>query len=387
MRLVLAHDWLVGMRGGERVLDRLARIAVDYSGEPAPLYLLVDNGKPHTPAIDVCPKRTSLLQHLPGSTGRLRRWYLPLFPMAVDRLVVEPCDLLISSSSAAIKGIKPPPGARHICYCHTPARYIWSRTSHYGNGVKRFGLELVRNRFRKWDRNTSTTVDKFIANSSHTASEIFRCFGRESTIIHPPVRTDFFTPDAAVHRTDAFVIVSALEPYKRIDIAIRAANACKLPLLIAGEGSQKNQLSRLAGPTVTMLGRVPEDKVRHLYRMAKAFVFPALEDFGIAPVEAMACGTPVIAYRAGGALDTVTAETGTFFTAQTAGSLAEAMLNFNPVHFRPNRIRQHAEQFSTSNFDTRMRTVIESVINDREQNQPPHSELPEKANVVLTSDR
>ncbi|MCK4872311.1 MAG: glycosyltransferase [Phycisphaerales bacterium] len=360
MRIALAHDWLVGMRGGEHVLDRIASLVA--GSEPTPLYVMVSDGHAHIDTIDACRVVTSPLQRLPGGAGRLRRWYLPLYPWAVGHIRVESCDLLISTSSAAIKGITPPPGARHICYCHSPARYIWSRTSHYGGGLSGLGLRVVREHYRRWDQRTAATVDTFIANSSYTAEQIRRCFGCESVVIHPPVRTEYFTPDPDVTRGEALLVVSALEPYKRVDLAIEAANRLRVPLLIAGDGSQRDKLAALAGPTVTMLGRVSDDEVRSLLRTARAFVFPAMEDFGIAPVEAMACGCPVIALRGGGALDTVTNETGVFFDEQTTDALVDAIGRFGEHRFISAAIRIHAEQFSEAAFDRQMRHVIDTEI-------------------------
>jgi glycosyltransferase involved in cell wall biosynthesis len=361
MRIALAHDWLVGMRGGERVLDRLARLAQERTGEPPPIYTLVADGKPLSPTLDTCPTTTSPLQSLPGATGRLRRWYLPLYPWAVGKLRPAACEILLSTSSAAIKGITPPPGAVHVCYCHSPARYIWSRPEQYGRGLKRLGLALARRPFRRWDRRTCESVDHFVANSSYTAGQIAAYFGRESVVIHPPVRTEFFTPDPQIQRTDALVVVSALEPYKRVDIAIEAANRLGLPLLVAGDGSQFRRLHRLAGPTVTMLGRVDDETVRDLYRMSSAFVFPAVEDFGIAPVEAMACGTPVVALQAGGALDTVNDRTGVFFAEQSARSLGGALRQVAETRFDHDAIRRHAERFSEACFERRFAALLEQL--------------------------
>ncbi len=362
MRIALAHDWLVGMRGGERVLERIARIAQRHSSEPVSLYTMVADGSSHGEALDACRIVTSPLQRLPGAAGPLRRWYLPLYPWAVGRLQVPRCDLLISTSSAAIKGIAPPPGALHICYCHSPARYIWSRPQQYGRGIKRLGLRLVRAPFRRWDRRTCGTVDHFLANSSYTAGQIAEYFGRESTVLHPPVRTDFFKPDPTIERTDALIMVSALEPYKRVDLAIEAANRLHLPLFVAGHGSQYARLCRLAGPTVTLLGRVDDDMVRDLCCMARAFVFPALEDFGIAPVEAMACGTPIVALRAGGALDTVNDTTGVFFEEQSCEALMQALDRLNDMRFDHVAIRAHAERFGERLFDARFERLLEQVL-------------------------
>jgi glycosyltransferase involved in cell wall biosynthesis len=353
LRVALAHDWLVGLRGGERVLDRLARLL-----GPCDLYTLVTDGRALSEAIDACRAVPSPLQRLPGAAGRLRRWYLPLYPWAVERLRVRPCDLLVSTSSAVMKSIRPPPGARHLCYCHTPARYIWEQGVDYGGGwiggLRTAGLALARRRFQRWDRRTAVRVDGFIANSAHTAARIRRCFGREAQVVYPPVRTEFFTPGTAAAREEFFLVVAALEPYKRTELVIDAAIRLGVPLKIAGGGSQLPRLRRLARPGVELLGRVSDEGLRDLYRRARALVFPQVEDFGIVPVEAQACGCPVIAYRAGGALETVSEHTGVFFDRQEAGLIAQAMRELDHRSISEEACREQASRFSEEAFDAAM---------------------------------
>ena len=352
-RIVLAHDWLVGMRGGERVLERLAALF-----GPTRLYTLVHDGRPHAPAIDACHVTTSPLQRMPAAAGRLRRWYLPLMPWAVERLHVEPCDLLISTSSAVMKSIRPPVGVPHICYCHSPARYIWEQTEDYSNGpgggLRAAGLRAVRSRFQRWDRATSSRVTRFIANSSHTAARIGRCFGRDAVVVHPPVRTAYFTIDSGVPREAWYLLVAALEPYKKTELAIEAANRSGMALKVAGTGSQYDRLRRVAGPTVQMLGRVDDDSLRDLYRRAKALVFPQVEDFGIVPVEAQACGCPVIAFAGGGALDIVQSSSGVLFEQQTWSALLGAVDRLERLSICPSACRENALRFSETAFDRAM---------------------------------
>jgi len=371
LRIALAHDWLCGFRGGEAVLDRIARIVVaDYS--PANLYLMTDDGRPMTPAIDGLPHTTSLLAKLPAGNTTLRRWLLPLYPRAVDGLsnrlatdhARQPIDLLISTSSAAIKGLRAPPGVPHLCYCHSPARYIWSQSTQYSGGLRGLGLRLARGNFQKWDRRTAANVTQFIANSHHTAREIKRCFGRDSLIIHPPARTEFFTPDPSIPREDFWLCVGALEPYKRFDLAIAAAAFARTKLLIVGSGSHELALRRQAGPNVEFLGRVPDEQLRDLYRRASVLLFPQIEDFGIVAVEAQACGLPVVAAAAGGALDSVVDDqTGKLVTDPTPDSLSAAaarirkhMLN-DPAPWSQH-CRANAERFSESVFDAKLREAI-----------------------------
>jgi glycosyltransferase involved in cell wall biosynthesis len=353
IRIALAHDWLVGMRGGERVLDRLARLV-----GPTNLYTLVSDGRPLSDAIDSCRIITSPLQRLPGASGRLRRIYLPLMPWAVERLRVGACDVLVSSSSAVIKSIIPPAGVPHLCYCHSPARYIWEQTADYATGaggmVRSLGLSAVRRRFQRWDRATADRVTRYLANSRHTAERIARCYGRDAAVVYPPVRTDYFTPDASVAREDWLLVVAALEPYKRTDLVIEAANRARLPLRIAGRGSQMAALRRMAGARVELLGRVDDDALRGLYRRARALIFPQVEDFGIIAAEALACGCPVIAFAGGGGMEIVTDATGVLFDEQSADGVLSAVAELDRRSIDAAACRARAEQFSEAAFDAAM---------------------------------
>ncbi len=365
--VVLAHDWLVGMRGGERVLERLA---ARYG--PAPLMLLVDDGRSHGAAIDACPRQCSFLQRLPGATRRLRRHLLPLMPLAVGRLRPPPCRLLLSSSSAVMKSIRPPADAVHVCYCHSPARYAWDQAADYAVGqgglVRRLGLAAIGPAFRRWDRRTASRVDVFLANSRHTAERIRRVYGRESIVVPPPVRTDYFTPEAETDREDWLLVVTALEPYKRTDLVIAAAERAGVPLRIAGTGSQAGTLEDLAaaarrrGADIRLLGRVDDEQLRSLYRRARALVFPQVEDFGIVPVEAMACGCPVVAVARGGALDTVTDEVGVLVHEQRSDALAEAIGRLLTTPPSADACRRQAERFSGPVFDAAMDAVIAGAL-------------------------
>jgi len=346
----LAHDWLVGLRGGEQVLDRLAQ---RYG--PTVLYTLVNDRRPLTPAIDACRVRTSPLQRIPGAAGRWRRWCLPLMPRAVERIDVQPCDLLLSTSSAVMKSIAPPDGTPHLCYCHSPARYIWGQAGDYAHGragrLRGAGLRAVRRRFREWDRRTASRVTRFLANSRHTAKKIAQFYGREAHVVPPPVRTGFFTPDSAVEREAWFLVVSAMEPYKRVDLAIRAANDAGFRLKVVGGGTQEKALRDMAGTTVEMLGRVSDEDLRGLYRRARALLHPQREDFGIIAVEAQACGCPVVAYAAGGALETVGEGCGVLFAEQTPTALADAVAALDALRCDASRIRANALRFSEAAFD------------------------------------
>lgn len=362
MSVHLAHDWLVGMRGGEWVLDRLARLF-----GPTTLYTLVNDGRSLTEAIDRCAVRTSPLQYFPGAAGRLRRWYLPLMPWAVERLEVRGCDLLISTSSAVMKSIRPPKDVPHLCYCHSPARYIWGQGSDYevgaGGALRRIGLKMVRKRFQQWDRRTASRVTQFLANSKHTAGRIHNCYGREAEVVYPPVRTEFFTIDPARPREDWYLVTAALEPYKRTDLVIEAARRGGFRLKVAGRGSQLNTLREHAPKHVEVLGHVDDATLRDLYQTARGLIFPQMEDFGIVPVEAMAAGCPVISFAGGGAMETVTQQTGVFFDVQSAQAIVSAVKEFERAHFDAETCRGNARRFSEDVFDAAMMRWTMTAVN------------------------
>lgn len=277
-----------------------------------------------TPAIDALARRVSWVGRLPGANA-LRRWMLPLYPMAVGDLTCAlarehartPVDVLVSTSSAAIHAVRAPDGVAHVCYVHAPARYIWSRGGEYARGgaigrLRGAGLSAARAWFKRWDRRTASgpgAPGLLLANSTHTQAQIRACWGRESTVLFPPVRTDLFTPDADVARDGSWLYVGALEPYKRVDVAIRAAGLAKARLVVIGKGTQAARLhamaDRIAPGLVEFRGRVDDAGVIDAMRRARALVFPQVEDFGIVAVEAMACATPVVARGAGGARDIV----------------------------------------------------------------------------------
>lgn len=362
-RIALVHDWLAGYRGGEAVLERLANLAGRF-GLCAGLWVMVNDGRKVAPAVDRLTVHTSWLQDVPFAPTRLRRHLLPLYPSAVADLsasILEvhrrrPIDLVLSTSSAAVKNIVPPPGVPHVCYCHTPPRYLWSQQDQYASqGVlTRAGLALAGPFLRRWDADSSASVTAFIANSTHTAREILACYGRESTVIHPPARTEFFTPDPSVVRDDFWLVAGALEPYKRTDLAIEAARMANARIVVAGAGTELARLrARYESPFVTFLGRVSDQELLHLYRTAKLLVFPQVEDFGIVAVEAQSAGLPVVARRAGGALDSILdGQTGVFFdlpTPQAIAGAAEKIPQGSAGACRANALR-----FSESEFERSM---------------------------------
>jgi glycosyltransferase involved in cell wall biosynthesis len=300
---------------------------------------------------------------MPLARSQYRR-YLPLFPMAIEQFDLDGCDLVISSSHCAAKGVVAPGRARHVCYCHSPMRYAWDQFDAYfgpervGAVASRWLYRPVLSRLARWDAATAHRVHRFIANSRHVAARIRRYYNREATIVYPPVDTVFFHPSPSP-RERHFLIVSAFVPYKRIDIAIDACRRVGAPLRLIGDGPDRTRLERSAGSDVQFLGRLSDEQVREEYRRALAVILPGEEDFGIVPVEAQACGCPVVALARGGALETVIdQETGILFSELTAESLAAALDRAAATTFDVDRLRRHAEQFSTDRHVEGMHTVL-----------------------------
>lgn len=368
LRIALAHDWIAGVRGGEHVLEAIAQcLSRDHT--LVGLFTMFDDGGMIGPATNELPRICWPLGNIPGISDRFRRWMLPAYPTAVEHLSRrlatlhqrEPIDLLISTSSAAIKGLRPPHSVPHLCYCHSPARYIWSQEDAYasGNFLRGLGLRAYRSHFKAWDRATAANVTQFLANSRHTAREIERCFGRDSKVVYPPVRTEYFTHDPKVARENFWLYTGALESYKNVKLAIAAAELAKKSLLIAGTGSDANRLKSLAGLHTKFLGHVSDDELRSLYRRARLVVFPQVEDFGIVAVEAQSCGTPVVAFAQGGALDSVhDGLTGALFHEATAQSLCDAA---NRCEVDEVACRSNAEKFSTAAFESQLLNSIHAL--------------------------
>lgn len=355
-KVALAHDWLNGMRGGERCLDLIGR-----EFPQAELYTLLYRPELVSDAIRNRKVYVSGLQRAPGFMNHYR-WFLPLFPMAMESFRVPAgTDLVLSTSHCVAKGLVPPPGAKHLCYCFTPMRYAWSLQADYfgRNRLKRAALELVLARLRAWDRRTSDRVDRFVAISRHVQARIEKFYGREAAVVYPPVATDFFTPDGRGDHDGYDLVVSALVPYKRVDLAVKAYSQTGAPLKIAGAGTELEALRRIAAPNVEFLGRVPDEEIRDLYRRCRFLVFPGEEDFGIVPLEAQACGKPVLAYGKGGLLETVLEDrTGVFFGEQTPEALADAAARAEGLAWDAAAIRTHAETFGVPRFLEGMRTEI-----------------------------
>jgi len=361
MRVALVHDWLTGMRGGEKVLEALCEI---HPG--ADLYTLVHRRGSVSPLIEGRRIETSLIQRLPGAARHYRR-YLPLFPLAIERFTFEGYDLVISSSHCAAKAAIAPPGVPHVCYCHSPMRYAWDQFDAYfgparvGWIASRLVYGPVLRRLARWDAASAARVTRFVANSRHVAGRIRRYYDRDAAVVYPPVDTDFFHPSTATPEAHVLV-VSALVPYKRIELAIEACAQVGVPLRIAGHGPDRARLERGAPASTTFLGPLSGGALREEYRRARAVLLPGEEDFGIVPVEAQACGTPVVALARGGALETVAdGETGVLFDRPAADALAGAIARLSRLTFDRERLRCHAQRFSRPRHLAALRAVLDET--------------------------
>lgn len=377
-QVALVHDWLNGMRGGERCLELIADLF-----PAADIYTLLYVPEAVSERIRRHTVHPSGLRRLPFFRQRYR-YFLPLFPGAIERFRLSPeTQLVVSTSHCVAKGIRPPPGAHHLCYCFTPMRYAWVLPDAYfgpPGSPRRRVIDPCLRRLRDWDKAASDRVDRFVAISRHVQARIGEFYGRESEVVYPPVDCDFFTPalpdgegegegqaaDAwpstlprTLRESGYLLVVSALVPYKRVDLAIEAAQLVGRPLVVAGGGSEETALRTLAAApgangttaSVYFAGRPSDAGIRELYRHCEALLFPGVEDFGIVPLEAQACGRPVLAFGSGGALETVLeGQTGLFFPEQSAEALADAIRRAAAVRWDAGAIRAHAETFAPARF-------------------------------------
>lgn len=358
MRVAIAADWMSNVGGGGRVLTHLHSLFPS-----APIYTtIVDPERlpAHMRAWDIRP---SFLQRVPFAR-RGYQAFLPLMPMAFEQFDLREYDLVISASSACAKGVITAPGARHLCYCYTPCRYIWDLYHDYTRGMKLKPVAgYVAHRLRLWDRLSADRVDRFVAISKEVAGRIRRHYRRRSEVIYPPVDVERFTPTDAPP-DDFYLVVSRLVPYKRVDLAIQAANRLGRRLIVAGDGPERRRLRRLAGPTIEFRGPVDDEEVSGLMARCRAMLFPGLEDFGIAPVEAQAAGRPVIAFGRGAALETVVpGTTGVFFEEQTAGALASAIERSEGMTFDWRACRRNAERFGPDEFRKGIVNALDRLVN------------------------
>jgi len=354
MKIALVHDWLTGMRGGEKVLEALCEIFPD-----APIYTLVHTKGALSPLLEGKEIYTSFLQKMPFIENKYRH-YLPLMPLAISQFDLSPYNLIFSISHCVAKGVKKTKKQIHVCYCNTPMRYIWDSFSDYFSPQKNLFTWaamkfFLRPYLRWWDKKTAKDVDYFIANSRNVSLRIKKFWERDSEVIYPPVDTDYYNlPDKNnldFPTENFYLVVSALVPYKKIDLAVTSFNRLGKKLKIIGTGPEEFYLKKIAGPTIEFLGWQDASSIREHYQKCKALIFPGEEDFGIVPVEAQACGKPVIAYAKGGALETVIdGKTGVFFEEQNELSLCEAVERFESLHFDPLTLRENALRFSKDNF-------------------------------------
>lgn len=360
-RVALVHDWLTGRRGGEKCLEVLCE-----AFPTAKIHTLIYRPGSVGPTIEGMAIRTSPLQRLPG-VHRHYRHLLPLMPLAARAWRPGEVDLVVSLSHCVAKAVRVPPGVPHVCYCFTPMRYAWDSRAHYldgwsGRPITRALAGWTLDRLRAWDRATSARVTQFVAISETVRERIARCYGRESTVIQPPVDTDFYQP-AIVAREPFYLCMSALVPYKRIDHAVRACVAAGRDLIVIGEGPDRARLERLAGPTVRFLGWQPDEVVRDHLRRCRALLFPGVEDFGIVPIEALACGAPVLALRRGGVAETVDDAVGRLYHDHTSEGLRDAIEHWESdgCPHDPGLARQRAEALAVPVFRRKLLGFLAEV--------------------------
>lgn len=358
-RVAIVHEWFTSMRGGEKCVEALCEVFPD-----ATLFALVHAKGSVSPAIERMPIHTSFIQGLPGGVENYRH-YLPLFPSAVRRFDLNGFDIVISSNHCAAKGVRTPASALHICYCYTPMRYIWGQYDEYfGPGraglATRVAMRVVRGYLRRWDVRTAVNPHRFIAISENVRCRIRDIYHRDSDLIYPPVETAAL---ALSRRDDGyFLMVSALVPYKRVDLAVEAFNRIGDRLIVVGDGPEAARLRGMAKPNVEFTGWLPDSRVRELYGGCAGVIFPGEEDFGIVPVEAIACGKPVVAFAKGGALETVldtpSLATGVLFKEQTVEALIGAIRECKERTFDPEALRRFALGFDREIYKARMKEYI-----------------------------
>jgi glycosyltransferase involved in cell wall biosynthesis len=366
MKVALIHDHLAQDGGAEKVLQVLMEIYPD-----APIYTLLCEKNIEEKHYKDRTIFTSIIQRLPGGV-KLYQWYLPLMPMAVEFFDLTDYDLVISDTSSFAKGVITPPNTLHVCYCHTPTRYLWSDTHEYIRELKynkffKKIISLILNYVRLWDRAAADRVDEYIANSETVAKRIKKYYKHDSIVINPPVEVNRFEISHKNGNEDYFLTGCRLTPYKRIDLVVEAFKKNGKNLKIFGSGPDMKRLKKIAGEAenIEFLGRVSDEQLKKLYSGCSAFLNPQEEDFGITCVEAMASGRPVIAYRAGGARETIIEnKTGIFFDAQNVNSLNQAIDKYYDIEFNPKEIKEHADQFSKESFKKQIKDFIAKKYNE-----------------------
>ena len=369
LKIAVVHDWLTGMRGGEKVLEIIFEIFPN-----AELFTLLYNKGSVSPIIADRKIHTSFIDKLPFKSKKYRH-YLPLFPTAIELFDFKEYDLIVSTSHCVAKGVRTPPNTLHISYVHSPMRYVWDMYEDYfGEDKIGFLQKMIippfANYLRMWDVTSSNRVDYFIANSKHVANRIQKYYRREASVIHPPVNTETYKKSDITE--EFYLVISALVPYKKIDLAVDAFNQSDKSLVVVGEGPEKSKLLKLAKGNIKFVSGIKSTELNDYYSKCKALIFPGEEDFGIVPVEAQSCGKPVIAFARGGALETVIGYDGTneklcsgiFFVKQTTESLTSAIEEFEKLEWDAGFINQHAQKFNRNRFKTDMSDFINQRVSD-----------------------
>ncbi|MBS51302.1 MAG: glycosyl transferase [Oceanospirillaceae bacterium] len=362
MKVAIVHYWLNGMRGGEKVLESLCRLYPQ-----ADIYTHVYEPEKVSDLINSHTVHTSFISKLPFGKKKYQS-YLPFMPIALEQLDLTGYDLVISSESGPAKGVITNPEAVHVCYCHSPMRYVWDMYYEYFKGagkLKRLIAAPLIHYLKMWDYSTGARVDHFIANSSYIAKRIEKIYRRDAEVINPPVEFDAFSISEDVD--DYYLVLGQMVQYKRVDLAVEAFIANGKKLVIVGDGEKADELREMAKghSNIDIRGRQPFSEIVRLYSGCQALIFPGVEDFGIVPLEAMASGRPVIAYGRGGVLDSVVdGKTGIYFNEQTAESLNQAVAAYEAgqYDFKPEALRAHAMSFATSEFEKKLKAYIDSVM-------------------------
>ncbi|MBL8019336.1 MAG: glycosyltransferase [Leptospirales bacterium] len=366
LRVAVVHDWLTGMRGGEAVLEGILKLFPD-----ADLFTLLHNKGSVSAFIENRNIYTSFIDRLPLKKNRYRN-YLPLFPAAIETFEFKAYDLVVSSSHCVAKGVIVPPGIPHLCFVHSPMRYVWDMTGDYfpytnadgtsGGFFSRWIFPFFANYLRIWDSASAPRVDRYVCNSKFVAERLRRFYGMNAGVVNPPC-LEIAPPIKSGPREEFFLVVSALVPYKRIDLAVETFNhlGSNFKLKIVGKGPELKRLKSMAADNIEFLGSVSREEITQLYATARGLVFPGIEDFGIVPVEAQTHGCPVIAFARGGALETVTTKTGVFFHEQSVQSLAQAVQSCSRIKFKAVDFQKNVSRFSQGNFLTKMSQEIDRL--------------------------
>ena len=357
-KVALVHDWLNGMRGGEKCLEVLCELFPE-----ADLYTLIHEKGSLSAKIESMSIRTSFVQNMPFGLKKYRH-YLPLFPFAIEQFDFSGYDLIVSSSHCVAKGVRHDDSVFHISYVHAPMRYVWDQFDTYFRQPRiswpvRIGAELMRPYLQRWDRNTAKRVDTFLCNSHHIRRKILDYYNRESQVVYPPVELSYFRPGGA--KENFYLVVGAFAPNKSVDLAVEAFNRLKLPLKIVGSGQDEEYCRSIAGDSIEFLGALSSEKLLELYQQARALVFPGVDDFGITALEAQSCNTPVIAFASGGAMETVTEQTGLFFAEQKVEALCEAVEKMERTwkNYVSEGFRKQTSRFGREQFKKQMAHAIE----------------------------